>query len=433
MILIAGAGLAGLSAAFHLGDRDYRIIDKNERAGGLCRTEKVGGQLFDYGGHLLHLRGDDARSLVMELMGDSLTLHARKSAIYSSGTVTPYPFQANTHGLPPEVSRDCLVGFVEALLAARDAEKPENFRDWILYSFGEGFARHFFFPFNEKFFKTDLRNITDEWVSWSIPRPSLLEVVNGALGIQDKSFGYNAEFYYPDHGIEELPKAIARELRHPIQARARLVEVRPKDGIAVLDSGEEIKYEKLVSTVPLDELLGMIKGASPMAGGSPRDLKSLSVFCVNLGVSGPPLSDQHWIYMPGPEQSFHRIGVYSNFIPTEPLMNTLYLEITLPRETAASIKPELPALMDEAVEALKETPFWDEDTHRVEIRDAMLIERGYVVYDEYRKRELPGILSRLREMDIEPAGRYGLWEYSAMEDAIREGRLAARACQKRRG
>ena len=208
MILIAGAGLAGLSAAFHLQDRDFRIIEREERPGGLCRTERIGDYSFDYGGHLLHLRGDDVRGLVMDLLGDRLRLHKRRSAIFSKGVVTPYPFQVNTYGLPPEVVRDCLLGFIEAMMdSTKDPSVPDNFFEWIYHAFGQGFAKHFFLPFNQKFFKTDLTEITTEWASWSIPRPRPRDVVNGALGIEEGEFGYNVEFYYPGGGIEELPRA----------------------------------------------------------------------------------------------------------------------------------------------------------------------------------------------------------------------------------
>lgn len=423
MILIAGAGLAGLSAAFHLGDRDYRIIERDDRPGGLCRTEKIGSYDFDYGGHLLHLKGDDVRGLVLDLLGERLTLYKRKSAIFSKGVFTPYPFQVNTHGLPPEVIRDCLLGFMEAMIdnASEYGSAPDNFFEWIYHAFGQGFAKHFFLPFNEKFFKTDLSELTTEWASWSIPRPTPRDVVNGALGIEEGEFGYNVEFYYPKGGIEELPLSLCRGLKRPVETGVGLAEVIPDERRAVLSTGEEVSYERLISTLPLDRLLGMLRGAPDEIEEAALRLNVLSVLCVNLGVKGPPVSDQHWIYIPEPEYTFHRIGVYSNFMDLPPDKNSLYLEVTLPGPVEDSSSAGVDEMVERVRSEFKGTPLWNEGGHEIEVMEAFLIEHGYVVYDGYRRDHLPGIMSYLAEHGIESVGRYGRWEYSAMEDAIRQG------------
>jgi len=425
MILIAGAGLAGLSTAFHLGD-DARIIEREERPGGLCRTEKIGSYRFDYGGHLLHLRSDYVEGLAKELVGDSLKLFKRKSSIYSNGVTTPYPFQANTHGLPPEVARDCVVGFVNALIEReKGAEAPDNFRDWILHSFGEGFAGHFFFPFNEKFFKRDLSEITDEWVSWSIPRPDLKEVVDGALGVQKSDFGYNVEFYYPEGGIEELPRALAGSIHGGIETGVGLCEVRPLEKVAVLSTGEEVKYDRLVSTVPLDRLLSMLTGVPEEIAGAADKLSVLSVVCVNLGISGPPLTDMHWIYVPGRDYPFHRIGVYSNFLPHGDGRNSLYLEITCPGPVGEKLSGKCGEDASRAAAVFRDTPFFDNGKNSIDVDETFIIKHGYVVYDRFRRDHLPGIIDWLREHGIELCGRYARWEYSTMEDAILEGKEIA--------
>ncbi len=428
MRLIAGAGLAGLSAAYHLGERNYRIIEKQERPGGLCRTEKRDGFHFDYGGHLLHVRNDYVNDLARDLLGPELVSHHRRSAIYSNNVFTPYPFQANTYGQPAPVVRDCLVGFVQAITESlMDSFRPGNFEEWIYYTFGKGFARHFFLPWNRKFFKTDLKDITMDWVSWSIPRPGLREVVNGALGIQESEFGYNVDFYYPRSGIEALPRALASRLSRPVETQAGLMEVIPSEHRAVLSTGEDVYFDSLISTIPLPELLKMVRDVPDKVREAAQKLRVLSVLCVNLGVSGPPLTDQHWIYIPEAGFPFHRIGVYSNFAEAEEGRNSLYLEITLPGLLDAEQKAGLAGEVDKAVAEFKSLPIWDAEKHNIELTDTSFIDYGYVIYDHTRADSLDKIFSYLKEVSIEPAGRYARWEYSTMEDAIIEGREAAEA------
>ena len=95
MILIIGAGLAGLSTAYHLGSKDYQIYEKEEEVGGLCRSYEKDGFTFDYTGHLLHLRNDYTSTLLEKLMPPTVTPHKRRASIYAKGVLTPYPFQAN--------------------------------------------------------------------------------------------------------------------------------------------------------------------------------------------------------------------------------------------------------------------------------------------------------------------------------------------------
>ena len=60
MELILGGGLAGLSAARTLdaAGRPYRILERESEIGGLCRSIRRDGFVFDLTGHLLHLRTD---------------------------------------------------------------------------------------------------------------------------------------------------------------------------------------------------------------------------------------------------------------------------------------------------------------------------------------------------------------------------------------
>src|SRR5687768_13151565 len=107
-VLILGAGLAGLSCARHLG-APYRIIEKEMAPGGVSRSFARGDYLFDVTGHWLHLRDPGIDKLVNELLPGKLERVARRAVIHSHGVRTPYPFQANTYGLPPDVVAECVL------------------------------------------------------------------------------------------------------------------------------------------------------------------------------------------------------------------------------------------------------------------------------------------------------------------------------------
>jgi len=115
MILILGGGLAGMSAAYHLGDTEHLVVEGASTPGGLCRTREVGGFRFDYTGHLLHLRDERIARLVDALLPDAFDRIERESRIRSHGATLEFPFQANLHGLPREIVAGCVSGFARSL------------------------------------------------------------------------------------------------------------------------------------------------------------------------------------------------------------------------------------------------------------------------------------------------------------------------------
>lgn len=424
MILVIGAGLAGLSTAYHLQGRPCRVVEKEKEAGGLCRSYQMDGFTFDMTGHLLHFRQQAIRTLVEGLLAGQLQQHSRRSYIYSYKTYTEYPYQVNTHGLPPEVVRECLMGFIATLTAPPSTLKPEerSFKQWILESLGEGFAKHFMVPFNEKLWQVSLDELTSDWVSWLVPKPELKDVVNGALGVKDKAFGYNPSFLYPAQGgIGVLPKAFLSGIGDIVYG-SELMEVDTTRRRATFQDGRVESYETLVSTMPVPELVrrctDLPKPIREAAGG----LRCASVYNINLGVAREHVSDKHWIYFPERDYPFYRAGFPMNFSPAlgPPGCSSLYVEISHQPEQTVS-----PATLIAQVRDGLERAGIFRPADEIVVADVKDIRYAYVLFDRHRVRALPAILSELESRGIHSIGRYGRWEHTSMEDAIAQGRQLA--------
>jgi protoporphyrinogen oxidase len=423
MILIVGAGLAGLSTAYHLGDRPYCVAEKEKEAGGLCRSYQKDGFTFDLTGHLLHFRQAEIKALVERLLAGRLDKHARRSFIYSHRTYTEYPFQVNTYGLPPAVVRECLLGFI-ATLTTPAATPPEDrsFKAWILENLGEGMAKHFMVPFNEKLWQVPLDELTSDWVSWLVPKPDLKDVVNGALGIKDKAFGYNPSFLYPSRGgISVLPEAFLPGVREIVYG-SELAEVETGRRRATFQDGRVIEYETLVSTIPVPELVRRCTDLPPAIREAAAGLRCVSVYNINLGVARERVSDKHWIYFPEKEFPFYRAGFPMNFSPAlgPPGCSSLYVEIA---HQPTNVLP--PTVLLQQVRAGMELAGIfrpDDDIVAADVRD---IRYAYVLFDKHRARALPAILEELERRGIHSIGRYGRWEHTSMEDAMAQGKKMA--------
>lgn len=429
MIIIVGAGLAGLSTAYHLSGVPYRLYEREQEVGGLCRSYQKDGFTFDYTGHLLHFRQPEIKALVEHLLAGQLQRHARKSFIYSHQTYTEYPFQVNTFGLPPEVVRECLLGFIETLTkpATSSLSLQRSFKDWILDNLGEGMAKHFMVPFNEKLWKVPLDELTSDWVSWLVPKPELKDVVNGALGIKDKAFGYNPSFLYPaSDGIKVLPESFLPGI-HGVNNGMELMEVNTKRRRAVFrrradGQVREEAYESLVSTIPIPELLKRCLDFPQHLKDAAEALRWVSVSNVNLAVAREQVSDKHWLYFPEPAYPFYRVGFPMNFSPAlgRPGCSSMYVELSH-RPTDQLSDEEL---ITRSRQGLEQAGILKPDDELV-VSDVKDLNYAYVYFDQHRARAVPAIVAELERLGIYSIGRYGRWEHTSMEDAIGQGKRLA--------
>jgi len=420
-VVVIGAGLAGVSAAYHLQEYSPILFERESSIGGLCRSFNQDGFTFDCTGHLIHLKNAYVKELVARLLPDAFNSHERLAAIYSQSTMTPYPFQANTFGLPAEVVKECVVGFVETLQAPPNGG-PKNFHEWVLKTFGSGIAKHFMLPYNEKFWKQDLRSITADWVSWSIPKPSLDEVVNGALGLTNKGMGYNPRFIYPKTGgIECLPLALARPVRR-VHLNETLESIDPKRKVVRMASGREEPYDSLITSLPLPETFRLLKDTPETLRYAASLLRAIGVFNINIGIDRPNVSDQHWIYYPEGQYIFSRVGFPMNFSTAVAPAGTssMYIEITY----QPGQKPNPEEAYARSIADLQRCGILRE-SDRILTRLDLDIKTAYIVFDEHRQTHLQSLIGYLESRDIHTAGRYGQWDYYSMEDSIRSGKTIA--------
>jgi protoporphyrinogen oxidase len=192
-VIILGAGLTGLSVAYHLeqqGFFDYQIFEQDARPGGLVKSETCNGFTFDYTGHFLHLNNQDASEFIKSTVDlDTFDTHKRRSSIFSYETYTNYPFQMNLHGLPTQVIVDCITKFVQR---KQTTQNIISFYDWVLTYFGQGLGDHFFFPYNQKLFSYPLDKIHHAWTGRFVPQTTLEDLLYGALEERThQNVGYN--------------------------------------------------------------------------------------------------------------------------------------------------------------------------------------------------------------------------------------------------
>jgi protoporphyrinogen oxidase len=422
-VLIVGGGLTGLVAAEQLerAGAPARVLERESEPGGACRSLSEDGFVFDYTGHLLHVARPETEAY-LDVLGlwSRLEVHERRAAVVIGGKATPYPVQINTHGLAPEVRRDCLIGFVRAWAENASAE-PTDFREWVLERFGDGLAEHFFFPYNSKLYRARPEELSLDWVGRYVPKPKLEEVIDGALGLHDGRVGYNATFRYPaTGGISLLPKGVADHLSS-LELEREVSRVHLGERWVELADGERIEWRKLLSTISLPALIDSVVDPLPEKIASARGaLRWVRVLNLALGVEGPAPTDQHWLYFPDPELSFYRVGFPSNHGDLAPAgCHTVSVEVSLDPGGG-----DVESIAAGAQGALVGAGLLEEEAVRV--RRVTVLDPAYVVFDHPRREAVATLRHYLRDHGVMLSGRWAEWKYSAMEDAILDGMTAAR-------
>jgi protoporphyrinogen oxidase len=431
-IIVVGGGLAGLSTLWHLqraGCDNCHLFEKESRVGGLIRSEVVNGFTFDYTGHLLHFKNTGIQQLVSRLLGDNLHYVARNSWVFSKGVFTRYPFQTNLHGLPPEVIKECILGFVSALQSgttgegesSHEAMRKMSFAEWIEVTLGTGIARHFMTPYNEKLWTVPLDELTCDWMGRFVPTTSLEQILDGALVDASNNIGYNATFGYPLRGgIESLARAFAATLTN-IHTAQELTWLDLEKKQVGFKTGETLSYDRLVATMPLPTLLRATISIPDKVRQAAEKLRFTSVYNVNFGVNRN-LSNKHWIYFPESDYCFHRVGFCHNFSPQQAPAGcgSVYAEVAY-----SAWKPLDKSAVVGRVRADLQKAGILREKDQILAECCFNIPCAYVIYDKNHRASVELLRSFMRKNDVYTIGRYGAWEYSGMEDAIWQGQLAA--------
>ena len=98
-VVVIGGGLAGLSAAWHLRDRDVVVLEASDRVGGRIRSEARGDVWLNFGAHVFGGVDSETGVLLAALGLTATELPGRLAAIamggkvLASGAVETYPLR----------------------------------------------------------------------------------------------------------------------------------------------------------------------------------------------------------------------------------------------------------------------------------------------------------------------------------------------------
>lgn len=398
--LIIGAGISGLSFAEQKKDDDYLIIERDSVPGGLAKSFRKNGFIWDVAGHFFHFHSDSTKAYYESMMTNKEQKTVQKMAkVFYSGNYIDAPFQYNIHQLRRKEFIECLTDLYYAT-APKDSV---SFSQFVEKKYGTSIAKKFLIPYNEKLYACNLNNLEQDSMGVFLPKLNFDMLMSFFRGLKGKT--YNDVFRYPVDGCDSIISALIDQLNNNrIRLNEKAISIQIDKKILKTDK-DEYSYDYLINTIPLNCFVKMI-------GLSENVLNYNQVLVLNLGFDKPSINKKvSWVYFPGNE-IFYRVGFYNNISGTERL--SIYVEIGYRSDE----KIDIDNALQRTLEDLKRVRIID--NHKLDSFQPYIISPGYVHITETGKEFTKKIIREMEAQNIYMIGRYSRWQYSAMDDSIEQ-------------
>jgi len=422
--VVLGTGMAGFGAASYLHGKDIRpvVYDKNPYYGGHTASFRdKNGFLFDQGPHISFTKDVRIQNLFAKYVDQKYEAVQVKLDNYWRGLRLTHPVQLHLNGLPKDLIVEIVSDFVKEHGVEREVK---NYEDWLIASYGRKFAELFPMQYTRKYHLTSADNMSTEWLGPRMYRPSLEEMLRGALAPWAPEVHYITNFRYPTQGgfvsyLRDFPAIADLRLNHDLVAiDSRQRELR-------FSNGKKNHYDSLVSSIALPDLIPMIAEAPQDVIDASQRLACSTCVLVNVGVKRSDLSDAQITYFYDQDICFTRLSFPHMLSATNvpPGCGSIQAEVYFSSKyRPLTQSPE--DLIEQVIADLRRTRMLRDDDSIVS-RHATMVRYANVIFDLERAAALETVHGYLKDIGINYCGRYGDWGYMWTDESYISGERAA--------
>jgi protoporphyrinogen oxidase len=426
-IVVVGTGMAGLGASHRLKAEGIRPVTYERSAyfgGHTASFTDSTGFLFDLGPHISFTKDPRIQELLAGFVNQEFDALQVKLDNYWRGLRLTHPVQLHLNGLPKELIVEILADFVKV----HGSPEPviANYEDWLVASYGRKFAELFPMQYGRKYHLTEARNMSTEWLGPRMYRPSLEEMLRGALAPWAPEVHYITNFRYPKRGgflsyLKHLPEMADLRLQHEVTA------VDPKRKVLSFSNGVSSRYDSLVSSIPLPVLVPMIAGVPDDVAQASQRLACSTCVLVNVGVDRADLSEGQITYFYDADISFTRLSFPHMLSATNAPAGcgSVQAEVYFSKKYRP-LEQSTESIIDQVIADLRRSGILRE-SDRILYRGAKVVEYANVIFDLERAAALKTVHGYLDDVGIHYCGRYGDWGYMWTDESFISGERAAEA------
>jgi oxygen-dependent protoporphyrinogen oxidase len=290
-VLVVGGGISGLTTAFHLarGGRRVAVAEASQRVGGSIETFADGAWRFEMGPNTVVDNHESVGRLIRDagLDGGKLTAapSAKRRYLYKDGGLVPLPGGPGGFlGTPLFPLGSKLRLLREPWIAKAPAEVEESIAQFVRRRLGQAFLDYAVGPFVSGVYAGDPERLS---VRWAVPKIHALErdhgsLIRGALAKRKGPAPGGAMISFRT-GLEELPRALAREIGD-VRIGVSCEKVVPSGGLFRAEtSAGPVEAERVVLAVPADAAARLLDEATAGASRLLAEIPYAAVAVVSLG------------------------------------------------------------------------------------------------------------------------------------------------------
>lgn len=419
MIVILGGGISGISAGYHLRLKgiESTVYEKNVSWGGLCDNFEIGkGFRFDTFVHLSFTKDDYVNQLFAK--STDHIKHNPISSNYYKGSWLKHPVQNNLSPLSTTEKINIIADFVTKPVDVN----PKNYHEWLLAQFGSYFTNEFPLPYTLKYWTLPAKKLSTDWLGSRFSLPNIEQVLKGAFEEQEQNYYYASEMRYPKSGgYKEFLRYMADNCEIKTATKASLIDLKAKN--VFFEDGTEQKFEQLVSSIPLPELIKIIKDVPSNITEAANKLTATSGQLVSMGFNNPEIAKYLWFYIY--DKNILPARAYSPSLKSPDNVpvgkSSLQFETYFSRFNPKKLSDG--SLIEHIVKKGEKMSLWSKND--IEITDYREVKYANVVFDFERKKNLTIVHRYLKENNISYIGRFGEWDYLWSDQSLLSGKKIA--------
>lgn len=413
--VILGAGIAGISAAYHLKQKGENsvIFEKDNDWGGLCGFFEIDGFRFDRFVHFTFAKDEK----IAELFAKSSPLYAHPPVSYNywRGCWLKHPAQNNLAPLPIEEKVKIIDSFVNR--PRKDVAEISDYAEWLRVQYGDYFAENFPFAYTRKYWGVEAKQLETKWVGNRLHVSPLPEVLRGAFAEQQENFYYTKFMNYPKKGGF---RSIMNECRKGLDIRLNKKAVRIDTAAKQVEfaDGTVENYDNLISSLPLPEIIKMISDVPENVQNAAKQLRWTCGYQVSLGFNRPDVAKYLWFYIYDEDVPPARVYSPNLKSPDNAPKGCSSLQAEIFFANGAKVVDKN-IILQKTVEKLKEIcQFNDSD---VVVKDIRFEPYANIIFtpEIYESRKV--VREWLQAQGIKTIGRFGEWDYLWSHQAFESG------------
>lgn len=408
--VVLGAGIAGLGYLYNFKNQDnIYVYEKSNRPGGLCKSFVIDGFTFDSAVHLSFTESDIARRIFDKT---NYIKHEPLAYSFYEGRYIKHPLINNLYSFPP--LQKCK--YIEDFLERDKNQEIKNYANWLSGSYGNAIKEDFYDKYTLKYWRVKSKALSTTWIGPRLQNPDIHKILMGSFSEKSGIDYYAKEMRYPVYGgYESFINPLIKEKN--IICNKEAIKIDPVKKKILFKDNERISYDKLVSSLPICNVINMIDNVPSEVSAAAKNLKYTKISLVSIGFRKADIAKHLWMYIYDKDIMAARVNSPSCKSPNNVPNGCSSLQFEIYHGNWEKVDRE--HIVENTMYTIRKMKICTEKD--IKFVDYKLLPFGNVIFYTGMEKDRHLVTKYLRDMNIQLIGRFGKWDYLWSDQSLLDG------------